>query len=271
MRVIRRPSVVAVTAVTAVALMLGGCASAAPDTNAAPAPAGPSGPNTLEGELTIYAAASLKGAFDEIATEFESQHRGVDVLPIVYDGSSTLVTQLSEGAVADVFASADEANMHKTVTADILAGEPVPFATNTLVIAMPAGNPGDVVDLESLTDPALSVVLCAPEVPCGAASLRLLDAAGLTVTAKSLEQNVTAVLTKVAEDIADAGLVYATDVAGRDDVEHIVPEGAENVVNRYPIAQLADAPNPAAAAAFIAFVTGPEGQAVLTKHGFGPP
>jgi len=269
-----RRTLTALAALAASVALLAGCASGAPDTGASAGPSvgASSAPETqLEGELTIYAAASLKAAFDDIAAEFEAANPGVDILPIVYDGSSTLVTQLSEGAGADLFASADEANMDKAVAADLLADDPVLFATNTLVIATPVDNPGQVADLADLADPALNVVLCAPEVPCGAASIRLLDGAGVSVTAKSYEQNVTAVLTKVIEGVADAGLVYRTDVAGHDDVESIVPEGADEVVSRYPIAVLADAPQPEIAAAFLAFVTGAEGQAILAEYGFGAP
>ncbi|MFH8249186.1 molybdate ABC transporter substrate-binding protein [Microbacterium sp. B2969] len=248
--------------------VLGGCASqpsAAPEATASTPAA-----DDLTGQLTIYAAASLKTAFDELATEFEAQHPGVDVVPIVYDGSSTLATQLIEGAPADVFASADEANMQKVVDAGLASG-PELFATNTLVIATPKGNPGDVEDLSDLADDSVTVVLCAPEVPCGAASQKLISNAGLTVTPASYEQNVTAVLTKVAAGEADAGLVYVTDVKGRDDVDSIVPEGASDVVNKYPIVALKDAANPDAAAAFAEFLLGTQGQEVLAGLGFGAP
>lgn len=250
-------------------LLLAGCAS----TDAAPgASADPSVSigRELTGELTVFAAASLGDAFDEIATAFEQEHPSLEVVPIRYDGSSTLATQLIEGASADVFASADEKNM-TTVTDAALAKDPQLFASNTLVIAVPDGNPGGVADLADLADPALTVVLCAPEVPCGAAATTLLANAGVTVTPASLEQNVTAVLTKVAADEADAGLVYATDVVGEDAVESIVPDGAADVVNRYPLVALDEAPNPEAAEAFVAFVLGPKGQQILADHGFGTP
>ncbi|MHC9046397.1 molybdate ABC transporter substrate-binding protein [Microbacterium saperdae] len=252
----------AATVLAAVALVLAGCAAPAED---APSPSATAEQGTVSGELTVYAAASLSGAFDAIAEAFAAENPDVSVSP-VYDGSSTLVTQILEGAPADVFASADEANMDKAAE---VAVAPTLFASNTLVIAVPAGNPGGVETLADLAD--ATTVLCAPEVPCGAASAKLLSAAGVTVEAASLEQNVTAVLTKVAASEADAGLVYATDVIGRDDVEVIVPDGAGDVVNHYPIAALSDAPNAEAADAFVAFVLSEAGQKILADFGFGAP
>ncbi|MGA7147197.1 MAG: molybdate ABC transporter substrate-binding protein [Microbacterium sp.] len=250
-------------AVCAIALpLVGGCAATV--TPAQSGTAGPSGP------LTIFAAASLRGAFDELAARFEQRHPAVDVRPISYDGSSTLATQLIEGAPADVFASADEQTMDAVVGAGRAASSEV-FASNTLVLVVPADVRGAVETLEDLADPALTVVLCAPAVPCGAASVTLLDAAGVEVEPASLEQNVTAVLTKVAAGEADAGLVYATDVRGRDDVRAVVPPSADRVVNRYPIAALGDAGNPGAAEAFAAFVLSDAGRAVLDDFGFGAP
>jgi molybdate transport system substrate-binding protein len=252
----------AVAVLAAAALALTGCAAAAENT---PSPSATAKESAVSGELTVYAAASLSGAFDAIGEAFTAENPDVEFSP-VYDGSSTLVTQILEGAPADVFASADEANMDKA--ADV-AVDPTLFASNTLVIAVPAGNPGGVETLADMTD--VTTVLCAPEVPCGAASAKLLAAAGVTVDAASLEQNVTAVLTKVAASEADAGLVYATDVIGRDDVEVIVPDGADEVVNHYPIAALSDAPNAEAADAFVAFVLSEAGQKILADFGFGAP
>ena len=252
------------------ALLTAGCTSAPSDADpeSTAVPAGSIGPE-LTGDLTVYAAASLGTAFDELATQFEERHPSLEVLPIVYDGSSTLATQLLEGAPADVFASADEASMQKVAEAGLATGAQL-FATNTLVIARPAGS-DEVEDLSDFADDSATIVLCAVEVPCGAASQKLLANAGLAVVPASWEQNVTAVLTKVAAGEADAGLVYATDVRGRTDVDSLVPEGAADVVNRYPIAALTDAANPAAAQAFVEFVLSPEGQAVLERLGFGRP
>jgi molybdate transport system substrate-binding protein len=265
----RSPAVVAIVVATLLAIT--GCASGSPaaDASASAAPSEAAAP-ALSGELTVFAAASLKTAFDEIAEQFESENPSVDVLPIVYDGSSTLATQIIEGASADVFASADEKNMTK-VTDEALAADPRLFATNTLVVVTPAGNPAGVATLQDLADPDVTVVLCAPEVPCGSASQTLLANAGVAVTPASLEQNVTAVMTKVAADEADAGLVYRTDASGRDDVESFEPDGAADVVNRYPIAPLTDSGNPDAAIAFADYVTGERGQQILQRLGFGAP
>lgn len=252
------------------ALLLTGCASGADqDPNAPSAPAESVGPE-LTGDLTIYAAASLKAAFDELSVQFEAQHPSVDVLPITYDGSSTLATQIIEGAPADVFASADENNMNRVVDEGLATG-PELFATNTLVLVVPAGNPGDVQGLDDLADAGLTVVLCAVEVPCGAASETLLANAGVAPSVDSYEQNVTAVLTKVAAGEADAGLVYVTDASTTGDVETVETEGAADVVNRYPIVALGDTANPDTAAAFVAFVLSEDGQAVLEGLGFGAP
>jgi molybdate transport system substrate-binding protein len=251
----------------ATALTLASCAVDATDSTP---PTGDSG--ELTGTLTIYAAASLTASFDEIATAFEAENPGVSIQPIVYDGSSTLVTQLSEGAVADVFASADDATMTRAVEAGLIAvDDAVPFATNSLVIAVPAGNPAQVTTLADVARADVTLVVCAVQVPCGAASQTLLADQEVVASPASFEQNVTAVLTKVATGEADAGLVYRTDVEGRDDVEAIVPEGAANVVNRYPITALTASANPDAAAAFVAFVTGERARAILAAHGFGTP
>lgn len=258
----------AIALVALLGLGLTGCAGAAGDRGPITAP--PSDEAALTGELTVYAAASLQGAFDELAAQFERRHPSLDVQPITYDGSSTLATQIVEGAPADVFASADEKNMRTVVDAG-LASEPELFASNTLVLIVPAGDPGGVTGLGDLADPALTVVLCAAAVPCGAASTTLLANAGVTASVDSYEQNVTAVLTKVATGEADAGLVYVTDAATTDEVESIAVEGAGAVVNRYPIVALNGSANADAAAAFVAFVRGDEGRKVLASFGFGAP
>lgn len=221
-------------------------------------------------EISISAAASLKRSFDEIAEDFQQENEGIKVTQISYDGSSTLATQIIEGAPVDVFASADEKNM-ATVTDAGLAFDTAVFATNTLVIAVPAGNPAAVQTLSDLAD--VTTVLCAPEVPCGNASRALLDQANVVLEPASMEQNVTAVWQKVSANEADAGLVYRTDAAGDDTIESIVPDGAEQVVNRYPIGVVENSQmNPAQAEAakkFVDYVLSEDGQAILAEHGFG--
>lgn len=261
-------------AFAAVAVTLAGCAggstASGPDEDPnAPAPAAAAPGAELTGELAIAAAASLQAAFDELATAFEARHPSLDVLPIAYDGSPTLATQIIEGAAVDVFASADERTMQTVVDAG-LATAPEPFATNTLALIVPPGNPGRVRDITDLADPDLLVVVCAAAVPCGAASEALLDAAGVTPSVDSYEQNVTAVVTKVATGEADAGLAYVTDAAGAG-LDAIPVAGASGIVNRYPIVALSEAANPQAAAAFVAFVRSPDGQRVLADLGFGAP
>jgi molybdate transport system substrate-binding protein len=220
--------------------------------------------------LTVFAAASLTEAFEQVAEDFEAAHEGVEV-QLSFAGSSDLVAQIQQGAPADVFASADTANMDKLV-ADDLVTDPQDFATNTLTIAVPAGNPAGVTGLADLGDPELTVVLCAPEVPCGAAATRVEEAAGVDLLPDSEEQSVTDVLGKVVAGEADAGLVYVTDVArGGDDVEGIDFPEAASAVNTYPVAAVTDAAQADLAAQFVDAVLSAEGQAVLADLGFAPP
>lgn len=231
----------------------------------------------VSGELTVYAAASLKGAFDELTAAFAEAHPDATFAPTVYDGSSTLVTQLTGGAPADVFASADEPNMDDAVSAELTADDPVLFATNELVIAVERGNPLGIESLEDLADgtdgaDAPITVICAAEVPCGNAARTLLEAADVELTPASEEQNVSATLSKVVNGEADAGLVYRTDVATTDgEVEAVTINDAAESPNRYPITVLQDADAPDAAQAFVDFVLSDQGQQVLEDFGFGAP
>lgn len=236
-------------------LLLAGCA----------APAG--GPSST---VTVFAAASLQGSFERLAEEFTAEHPGVEV-EVNFGGSAGLAAQLVEGARADVFAAADESTMQTVVDAGAATG-PLIFTTNTLQIVVPAGNPGEVAGLADFADPDLAITLCDSTVPCGAASQRVFDLAGVTPQPDTLEDNVTAVLTRVELGEADAGLVYVTDVrAAGAAVEGLaVPEAAE-VVNRYPIALLDGAPHPDAARAFIDYVLSDDGQRMLADAGFVAP
>ncbi len=241
------------------ALLLAGCA--------APAEAD-ADEGALGGTLTVLAAASLTEVFDAAAVAFEAKHPGVDVIVSV-GGSGALAEQILAGAPADVFAAANESAMARVVEAGLADETPV-FATNTLELVVPVGNPAEVHDLSDLGRSELAIALCDETVPCGAATVELLSLANVTATPDTLESDVKAVLTKVLLGEADAGLVYRTDVqAAGSAAEGIeVPEAAA-VVNRYPIAALAEASNSEAAAAFVAFVLSEAGQALLEEAGFG--
>jgi len=221
--------------------------------------------------LNVYAAASLTAAFEQIAEEFEAKHDGIDVA-LNFGGSSDLVTQIQEGAPADVFASADTANMDELVAADLTGAGPQDFATNTLTIAVPPGNPAGIASFQDLDQPGLNLVVCAPEVPCGAAAQEVAENAGATLTPVSEEQSVTDVLAKVTSGEADAGLVYVTDVqAAGDDVEGIEFPESDSVVNRYPIAPVEGSDDANLAQIFNQMVLSDPGQSILADHGFGPP
>ncbi|WP_295013437.1 molybdate ABC transporter substrate-binding protein [uncultured Microbacterium sp.] len=257
------------TAALAAALVLSGCSGTATAPSTASSTPSATATSSATGELTVYAAASLSGAFAKISDAFSAENPGVTVKPITYDGSSTLATQIIAGAPVDVFASADTKNMDKVAQAGMAGDAPV-FTTNALQIAVEPGNPHKVTGLESLSDPALKVVLCAPAVPCGNAAKTLLDDAGVTVTPVSEEQNVTAVLTKVKSGDANAGLVYTTDVkAAGSAITGITIPTADKAVNSYPITVLKGAPNPKAAEAFVTFVRSDAGQKILKDFGFG--
>ncbi len=250
----------------AVALALAACGTpvAEPNSSAGPSASG------LSGELTIFAAASLTASFTELAADFHAENPGVTVKPISFDGSSTLATQLNEGAPADVFASADLANLDKVSA--LIDGPPTLFASNVLQIAVQPGNPLGISRLSDLAIPGRQVVLCAPEVPCGAAARKLLQFDGVNLTPVSEEQNVSAVLTRVKLREADAGLVYITDVmAAAGAVDGVAIAGADRAFNAYPIAALKSSANPDVATAFIAYVVSPKGQAILAKYGFAKP
>lgn len=255
---------VAILAVAGLAL-----SACAPETTpTAPAPA--EAESGLTGELTIFAAASLTASFTELADNFADDNPGVTVNPISFDGSSTLATQINEGAPADVFASANEANMAKVT--DAIDGEATVFVSNVLQIVVQPGNIRGITRLSDLARTGIDTVLCSPEVPCGAASHTLLDMDGVVVTPVSEEQNVKAVLTKVKLGEADAGLVYTTDVtAAAADVEGVDIAGADRAINFYPIAALKDSQHPEVAHAFVDYVLSDTGQAILAKYGFGAP
>jgi molybdate transport system substrate-binding protein len=221
--------------------------------------------------IMVFAAASLQKSFTEIGERFKADHPGASI-EFNFAGSSDLVTQLTQGATADVFASADTRNMDKADEAGLLAADPVNFASNSLVIAVAPGNPHNITSFADLGRPGLAVVVCAPPVPCGSATQRVEDAAGISLDPVSEESSVTDVLNKVTSGQADAGLVYVTDVLGAGDQATMVrfAEAAE-AVNTYPIAVLEGAPHAGLAQAFVDLVTGDAGQQILARAGFGKP
>ncbi|WP_282090110.1 molybdate ABC transporter substrate-binding protein [Streptomyces tendae] len=225
----------------------------------------------LSGQVTVFAAASLKESFTALGETFEKQHPGTEVT-FNFAGSDTLAASITGGAPADVFASASPKTMATVTDAGAAAGTPVTFVRNQLEIATLPGNPDHVSSLKDLTASGLKVVLCDKTVPCGAAARKALDASGLELTPVSYEQDVKAALTKVELKEADAAVVYRTDVrAAGDKVTGVdFPESAK-AVNDYPITLLKDAPNTDAAKAFVELVKSAEGQRVLTGAGFRTP
>ncbi|GGF22417.1 molybdate-binding protein [Subtercola lobariae] len=219
----------------------------------------------------VFAAASLKATFTALGTAFQAANPGTTVT-FSFAGSSDLVTQITGGAPADIFASADTNNMGKLVSANLVSGTPVNFATNVLEIATPPGNPANVKTFADLGNASIKTVICAPAVPCGAATATIEQSTGVTIPAVSQESSVTDVLGKVSSGEADAGLVYVTDVKSAGNTVTGVPFAeSSSAVNTYPIAALSDAKNAALAQAFIGYVTGPDGQATLAAAGFGKP
>lgn len=219
--------------------------------------------------VTVFAAASLTDVFREIGKTFEQAHPGVTVT-FNFAASSTLATQIIEKAPAQVFASADEANMKKVLDAGDAKSAAKVFATNRLVIAVPKGNAAHIASLADLSRQDVTVALAGPQVPAGKYAVEAFAKAGVPLPKASQEVDVRAVLTRVSMDEADAGIVYVTDVrAAADRVEAVPIPDAQNVVARYPIATLAGSGDDAQA--FVDAVLSSAGQATLAKFGFLPP
>ena len=228
------------------------------------------------GTLTVFAAASLTDVFTELGDQLMANHPGLTVT-FNFAGSSALATQITQGAPADVFASADEAQMAKVAD---LAVDPEVFATNPLMLVVPADNPlgihlpegGGIPSLPEILDRDVTMAVCAPEVPCGAAAAKILEAAGMSAYPDTYEDDVRAVLTKVELGEVDAGLVYVSDVhAAGDKVVAFGFSESFQAINRYPISVLADSPNPAAAQAFVELILSDAGQQILRDAGFLEP
>jgi molybdate transport system substrate-binding protein len=225
-------------------------------------------------EITVFAAASLRESFEDLAKTFEARTHVKVHLNLA--GSQELRTQIENGARADVFASADQKHMAALVKANMLAAPRV-FARNTPVVIVPKGNPSKVGSFDQLPG-AKKIVIGVPEVPIGNYTLQILDKAGADFKQKvmanvvSREPNVRQVMAKVSLGEADAAIVYRTDaMAGKDKVEIIEIPAKLNVVAEYPVAVLAKAPEAAAARAFVDLLLSAEGQKRLGAAGFVAP
>ncbi len=273
-------------------LLLAGCQAAGGET-AAPTEAAPVAEATVveatepaaEAEaitLNVFAAASLTDAFSEIGAVFNAANPGATVA-FNFAGSNQLATQITEGAPADVFASANAAQMTVAVESGrVDANATRLFATNRLVVVVPADNPAGIESLPDLATPDTLIVLAAEEVPVGRYSLEFLDRAAadpafdsgfkeaVLANVVSYEENVRSVLNKVALGEADAGIVYTSDLVGVEGVTALEIPDALNILAEYPIAALNDSAQADAAAAFVELVLSDEGQGILDNYGFGP-
>ena len=255
------------TTIALVGLLVASCGSDDADSAASTAS---TATNTaaVSGEIVVFAASSLTEAFAKMADAFTAQNPDAK-LTFNFAGSGDLVTQIDQGAPADVFVSADDTNMTKLTDAGDNAGEPVSIAKNTFEIIAEAGNPKDITGLDDLSNPDLVVVLCADTVPCGKGAVKVLANAAVSVTPKSYEDKVKGVVTKVTTGEADAGIVFVTDVrAARDKAAGVEIPADVNVISNYPMVVTKNAPNPTAAQAFVDFVAGAAGQAILAEYGF---
>jgi molybdate transport system substrate-binding protein len=232
--------------------------------------------------LTVFAAASLMDAFKEIGTDFAAAHPGVTVT-FNFAGSGTLRTQLEQGAVADVFASANQTEMDTLIKDNLIAANSSKiFLTNSLLVILPEANPAGVQTLLDLARPGLKLVIGDTNIPAGKYARQILSnlakdpAYGANFSTRVLanvasnETDVKQVVAKVQLGEADAGIVYVSDAVAAPQLKTIVFPPANNVIARYPIAALTKTPQPDLAASFIAYILSPDGQAILRKWGFTP-
>jgi molybdate transport system substrate-binding protein len=263
-----RRTALTLTVAAAAGLLLAGCAQTSARNGAPAVSSSSSAP--VSGTVIVFAAASLTDSFTTLGRQFERAHPGVKVV-FSFGPSSGLAAQITQGAPADVFASASAKNMDQVVTAG-RAASPKSFASNVMAIAVPASNPAAITALSDLARAGVKVALCQSAVPCGATAAQVLANARITLTPVTQEVDVRAVLTKVTLGEVDAGLVYLTDVrAAGAKVKGITIPTQVNASTRYPIATLTNAPNRNAAEAFTDYVLSPQGAGVLTTAGFAKP
>jgi molybdate transport system substrate-binding protein len=230
---------------------------------------GPSS-TSLSGTASVFAASSLTDSFKALGAAFQAAHPGATV-QFNFAGTPTLVTQIEQGASADVFASADTTNMDKLKTDGFTAGSSQVFAHNKLEIVVAAGNPKGITGLADLAKPGVIYITEGATVPAGKYALQILASAGVKVTPKSLETDVKSVVSKIELGEADAGIVYVTDVktAGSKVAGVAIPDSV-NVIATYPIVAVKGTKNSALAIAFIAYVLSLDGQGTLQSFGFLP-
>jgi molybdate transport system substrate-binding protein len=263
----------ALTIAAVATVAVAGCSSSsttsAPAASSSPA-AAPSSPAAATGTITVFAASSLKETFTQLGQQFEAAHPG-DTVKFSFGASSTLATQITDGAPADVFASAAPKNMETIVTAGD-ASNPQDFAKNTAEIAVPPSNPASVTSVSDLAKSSVKVALCEPKVPCGVVAAEVFKNAGITVKPVTLQPDVKSVLTQVELGNVDAGVVYVTDVkAAGSKVKGIIIPASQNASTVYPIAAITSSKEMSIAQAFVAYVLSPEGQQVLAAAGFEKP
>ena len=265
----------ALTAVALAAIAVAGCSSSSSSSPAStPASSSSSAASsssaTQTGTITVFAAASLMGTFTQLGKQFEAAHPG-DTVKFSFGGSSTLATQITDGAPADVFASAAPANMDTVVSAGD-ASSPKDFAKNTAEIAVPPSNPAKVTSVSDMAKSSVKVALCQPKVPCGVVASQVFKNAGVTVKPVTLQPDVKSVLTQVELGNVDAGMVYVTDVkAAGTKVKGVMIPASQNASTLYPIATISSSTHQAEAEAIVAYVLSPAGEQVLTAAGFEKP
>jgi len=249
---------------------LAGCSSS-PAAGASASSSGSSSVQALSGSITVLAAASLQKTFTALGSTFEKAHPGVTV-KFSFGGSDTLAAQITQGAPADVFASANQSTMQTVEKAGDTTGSPTVFVKNTLEIAVAPGNPKGIKTLSDLTKSGLKVAECAATVPCGSAAVKALAAAHVKLTPVTYETEVTSALTKVELGEVDAALVYHTDIVGADGkVDGVVFSTASDAVNSYPIDVLKNSSNPTVAQAFVSFILSSSSEQTLLNAGFQAP
>jgi molybdate transport system substrate-binding protein len=233
-------------------------------------------------DLTIFAAASLGTVLDEVRLAYAAAAPGT-TLTVSTDSSAALATQISEGAPADVFLSADATNPQKLVEAGLVHGDPIPFAGNALTVITPAANPGALTTPFDLGTPGVRVIAAGDEVPITKYATELIDnlaaasdapadfAAAYAANVASREDNVAAVRTKIELGEGDAAIVYVTDAAGSDEVATIDIPDAANVAATYAGVVVKASPDLEAAHGFLDWIAGPDGGAILARFGFLPP